>query len=377
MGGNAMSNLHKRLAIFLPGLYGGGAERITLNLAAGISRQGYAVDLVLAQAEGPYLAELPDSVRLVELNARHRSGLRTMASFPALVRYLRHARPDALLSALHANIIALWARRVAGIPQRVVISEHNTFSHRQQELPKWYRLPMLRLLRRFYPWANGIVAVSEGVADDLAQVAGIPRDRIQVIYNPVVTPELQAKVKELIEHPWFEPGEPPVVLAVGSLTAQKDFSTLIQAFIRVLRARPARLMILGEGEERPALEALVKRLGLEQNVSFPGFVANPYAYMAQASLFVLSSRWEGLPTVLIEALFCGKPIIATDCPSGPREILRDGQYGKLVPVGDMASLAQAIGAVLDDTTFRPPSESWQPFESEIVTNQYMSTLFGT
>lgn len=371
-----MSNSQKRLAIFLPALYGGGAERIMLNLAVGLAGHGYAVDLVLAQAEGPYLADVPGSVRLVELNARRLRALRTLASLPALVRYLRHEQPDALLSALHANIVALWARRLAGTPERAVISEHNTFSRQNQQLPWWYSRLMLQLVRRFYPWANGIVAVSEGVADDLAQVAGIPRNRIQVIYNPIVTPELQDRAKEILDHPWFEPSEPPVVLAIGRLTVQKDFSTLIQAFARVRRSHVARLLILGEGEERPELEALVRRLRLEQDVRMPGFVSNPFSYMDKASLFVLSSRWEGLPTVLVEALYCGVPIIATDCPSGSREILRDGQYGQLVPVGDVASLARAIEAMLDGTTPRSLRESWQPFELETVVNQYKSILLG-
>lgn len=371
-----MNNSQKRLAIFLPALLGGGAERVILNLAAGITGKGYAVDLVLAQAEGPYLTEVPGSVRLVVLNPHHRRALRTLASFPALVRYLRHDRPDALLSALHANIVALWARRLAGIPQRVVISEHNTFSQHNQQLPWWYSRLMLQLVRCSYPWANGIIAVSEGVADDLAKVAGIPHDHIQVIYNPVVTPELQAKAKDLLEDLWFEPGEPPVILAVGRLTAQKDFSTLIQAFARVRRIHAARLLILGEGEERPELEALVRQLNLERDVRLPGFVPNPYPYMAQASVFVLSSRWEGLPTVLVEALYCGTPVIATDCPSGPREILRDGQYGRLVAVGNTSSLARAIEAMLDGPTPRPPRESWQAFELETAVNQYMSILLG-
>jgi glycosyltransferase involved in cell wall biosynthesis len=369
-----MKDLRKRLAIFLPALYGGGAERTMLSLASGLARRSYAVDLVLAQAEGPYLAEVPASVRVVELNARHLGAWRTLASLPALVRYLRHERPAALLSALHANIVALWARRIAGVPRQVVISEQNTFSLQNQQLPEWYSWLMLRLVACFYGWADGIAAVSNGVADDLARVARVPRERIEVIHNPIVTPELQAKAKVPLEHPWFEPGQPPVLLAVGRLTAQKDFPTLIKAFDRVRHAQLARLLILGEGEERPVLEDLVRLLGLEHDVSLPGFVANPYPYMAQASVFVLSSRWEGLPTVLVEALSCGTPVIATDCPSGPQEILRGGQYGQLVPVGDVPALSQAIEAALVGQTPHPPQESWRPFELEAVVDQYINVL---
>jgi len=368
---------HKvRFAIFIPDLCGSGAERVLLNLATGLAEQGYAVDLVLAQAEGSYVNQVPESVRLLELKPRHIRIFRTLASLPALVRYLKREQPDALLSALHANIIAVWARRLAGSPQRVVVSEHNTFSKRNQSASKWYRWLMPRLVRRFYPWANGIVAVSEGVAEDLAQTMGIPRSHIQVIYNPIVTPDLQAKAKAPLEHPWFRSGEPPVILAAGRLTAQKDYSMLIRAFARVRQVRPARLMILGEGEDRPILEELARQLGVEQDVSLPGFVMNPYPYMAHAALFVLSSRWEGLPTVLVEALYCGAPLIATDCPSGPREILRDGQYGQLVPVGDDIFLARAIETTLDSSTPHFSRESWHLFELESVVHQYVSTLLG-
>lgn len=368
-----MNVVQKRLAIFLPSLYGGGAQRIVLNLAQGIAARGYAVDLVLARAQGPYLAQVSASVRLVDLDAS-----RTLFSLPTLTRYLRNERPQAMLSALnYANIIALWARRLTGTPRQVVISEHNTFSRWKRKLPSFYGQLMSWLLKSFYRWADGIVAVSKGVADDLAQETSIPRGHIQVIYNPIVTPGLQAKAQASLDHPWFEPGEPPVLLAVGRLTVQKDFSTLIQAFARVRQARPARLLILGDGEERPALEAMVSELALERDVRLPGFVGNPYAYMARASLFVLSSRWEGLPTVLGEALYCGVPIIATDCPSGPREILADGQYGQLVPIGDVSALAQSMEAILDRPPCHPPRESWQRFELENVVDQYMSILFGS
>ena len=174
-------------------------------------------------------------------------------------------------------------------------------------------------------------------------------------------------------------GQPPVVLSVGRLTAtnQKDFPTLIEAFAQVRQIRPARLLILGEGEQRPKLEAMVKQLGLEQDVILPGFVENPYPYMARAALFVLSSRWEGLPGALIEALYCGAPVVATDCPSGPREILAGGQHGRLVPVGAVSEMAKAIEESLDGETIVPPRASWLPFEMEAVVGQYIDTLLGS
>lgn len=366
-----MDAAQKRLAFFLPGLYGGGAERIMLNLAKGISARGYPLDLVLARAEGPYLNQVPAEVRVVDLNAS-----RVLASGPALIRYLRKERPAALLSALHANVVALFARRFAGVPFRVVVSEHNTLSSVVSGTPdaRWQVFP--QFARLFYPWATEIVAVSDGVADDLAKTARLRRDRIRTIYNPIVTPDILEKTQAPLDHPWFQTGEPPVILAVGRLTAQKAFDLLIQAFAQARKAHPARLLILGEGEERPALEALVKQLGLEAEISLPGFVPNPYAYMARAALFALSSKWEGLPTVLVEAMSAGTPVVSTDCPSGPREILRGGQYGQLVPMNDVTALANAILAALAGNAPRPPRESWQPFELNTIVEQYLNVLIG-
>jgi glycosyltransferase involved in cell wall biosynthesis len=367
-----IANSQKRLAFFVPSMRGGGAERTTLKLARGVAERGYAVDLLLAQAEGPYLSELPDSVRLIDLKAA-----RVLSSLPALARYLRHERPNAMLSVLnHANIVALWARRMSGAATRIVVSERNTLSYSAQHASNRRGRLAPRLIKRFYPWADGIVAVSKGVADDLAHSASIPRECIRVIYNPIVTRELREKAQAPLDHPWFEPGQPPVVLGAGRLKAQKDFPTLIQSFARVRKRYPSRLMILGTGPERPALEALVAELGLEQDVSLPGFVENPYPYMARSALFVLSSKWEGLPGVLIEALSCGAPVVSTNCPSGPREILGEGQYGQLVPVGDVPAMTRAIELTLAGTVPRPSQASWLPFEDEVVVSEYIDTLLG-
>lgn len=361
----------KRVAIFIPSLIGGGGQRVMLNLAHGIADWGYPVDLVLATAEGPFLNEVRSDVRVVDLGAS-----RVMTSLPALVRYLRKAQPDMMLSVFgYANIVALWAWRLSRVPTRLYVTEHNTVSVEAGNTTSWRGRIIPRLMKRFYPWAQGIVVPSQGVRDDLAQVTRIARDRITVINNPsVVQAEVWAKAQAPLDHPWFEPGQPPVLLAVGRLQPQKDFPTLIRAFAQLRQRRPARLMILGEGKERPMLEAQIQALGLEQDVSLPGFVSNPYAYMARASLFVLSSRWEGLPTVLIEALCCGTPVVATNCPSGPREILRDGQYGELVPVEDADALTAAIDRALDRRSASPPPESWQPYDLDIVVRQYISLL---
>jgi glycosyltransferase involved in cell wall biosynthesis len=366
-----MPSSQKHLAIFLPALHLGGAERTMLKLAGGFARRGVRVDFVLARAEGPHLAEVPRSVRVVDLQAS-----RTITCLPALVQYLRWERPDALLSGLVSNPLAVWARCLSGVRTRVVVSERDTLSSEMRFYasdPRMWLIP--RLVRWFYPRADGIVAVSKAVADDLSQVTSIPRQRIQVIYNPVITPDLSAQILADLDHPWFGPGQPPVILSVGRLAEQKDFATLIKAFALVRRHHAARLLILGEGEQRPELENLVQELNLLEDVSLPGFVANPYPYMRHAAVFVLSSRWEGLPGVLIEALYSGSSLISTDCPGGSREILADGRIGQLIPVGDADLMAAAIERSLQHGTPRPSRDDWRAYELEHVVDQYNEVLF--
>jgi len=367
-----MVHPQKRIAIFMPSLLGGGGQRSMVNLANGMAESGYAVDLVLAQMEGPFLSEVRSPVRVVDLKAS-----RALTSLPALVRYLRSEQPEAMLSVFgYVNIIASLAWRLAGVPTRLLLNEQNTVSLESGNATRWRGRLVPWLIKRFYPWANGIIVVSHGVRDDMAQLTKIPAERITVIYNPsVVGAEVWDKAQAPLDHPWFKPGQPPVLIAVGRLQMQKDYPTLLHAFAQVRKNRPVRLLILGEGKERSMLEELINELGLEQDISLPGFVMNPYAYMARASLFVLSSRWEGLPTVLIEALCCGTPVVSTDCPSGPREILRDGKYGQLVPVGDVDALARAMESALHNKAPRPPSESWRPYDLENVVNQYINLLF--
>jgi glycosyltransferase involved in cell wall biosynthesis len=366
------TNGHGRVAIFTADMGGGGAERAMLKLAGGVAGRGYPVDLVLSRAGGDYLPEVPETVRVVDLDAG-----RVLTSLPGLVRYLRRERPSVMLTSLnHVNIVGLWARRLSGVRTRLVVNEQNTLSQDAPNSARRRHRLLPRFVRRFYPWADGIVAVSKGAADDLARTARLPAGSVRVVHNPIVTPELREMAAAPLDHPWFEPGEPPVALAVGRLAPQKDFGTLLRAFARVLERRPARLLILGEGPERQGLEALVAELGLEGSVDLAGRVLNPYPYMRRAGVFVLSSRWEGLPSVLIEALYCGVPIVATDCPSGPVEILEGGEHGRLVPVGDPEALAEGIAAALDGHVPRPAPASWEPYEQETVVERYLDVLVG-
>jgi glycosyltransferase involved in cell wall biosynthesis len=376
-----MPGASRRIALLLPNLAGGGAEACMVRTAAALLRRGFAVDFVLCERTGPLLAAVPPGARVIELPsgpmplaralalAADPVGLRAMLApvllawrppkhlshLSGLVRYLRAERPDALFAAMPTpNLLAVWARRLAGVPTRVLISERNMLSAMLGGSRRWRDRHLPRLLGHAYRLADGIVAVSNGVADDLARQSGLPRARIATVYNPVITPELAAMAVQPVAHRWFLPAAAPVVLGVGSLSARKDFPTLVRAFARLRAGRDCRLVILGQAaspkktqEQQDVLMALAASLGVAADVDVAGFVANPFAYMARASVFVLSSAFEGLPGALIQAMACGCPVVSTDCPSGPAEILDGGRFGAMVPVGDDRAMAAAIAATLD------------------------------
>lgn len=361
------------IAFFYPSMRGGGAERVLVNLVGGLVARGVPVDVVLAAAEGPLLGELSPAARVVVLGSR-----RVLPCILPLARYLRQVQPRVLLSSMsHANVVAIWARAISRVSTPVIVTVHNTLSVTSQNTAISHGWIWPHLIRAFYPRADGIVAVSRDAADDLARTARIPRDRIEVIYNPVITTTLREQAGQAPDHPWFAPGQPPVVLGVGRLTPQKDFPTLIRAYAEVRKRRPARLVILGEGPDRAALTILIAELGLESEVALLGFRENAAAYMSHSSVFALSSAWEGLPTVLIEALAAGARVVSTDCPSGPREILQNGRLGALVPVGDSAALAGAIVAALDQPNGKIPLEALTPFTREAALEHYLRLIEST
>ncbi len=360
-----------RIAVFISFSGDGGVERMVTNLAAALVAAGYPVDMVLVRAEGGHVGSIPQGVRLVNLGARH-----TLTSLPGLIRYLRANRPAVLLAAKDRAIkVAVLARSLARVPTRIVGRLGTTLSAALEGRSWLKRQVWYASMRAFYRWADAIVAVSGGVAKDVLNITGLPRERMHIIRNPVVSPQMLDLARERSTHPWLSERRGVVILGVGRLTRQKDFSTLIRAFARLRRERPCRLIVLGEGRDRAKLESLVKQLGVAADVSLPGFAPNPYSYMARCDLFVLSSAWEGSPNTLTEALALGVPVVATDCPSGPREILQDGRYGKLVPVGDVAALTQAMRATLDDPP--PPArlkEAVREYTVEASTRNYLSVM---
>ena len=373
-----------RVTVLAPQLSDGGVEQSQLNLADAFARRGHRVDLLFFDGVGRCPPAPTAAVRILDLRAERRwwrlavwllahptaGGLlawvllraQRLTAPPylllrllALTRYLRAERPAAIFAAGdRANLLAAYAGRIAGGRTRVVVSQHVRMSvHLAREVAavgRWRARLALGVVRGAYLRAEAIVAVSTGTASDMVRTGRLPRHRVATVYNPVIAPDMAARAAPRPAHAWFAPGSPPVVLGAGRLVVQKDFATLIRAFAAVREQRPARLMILGEGGLRPQLETLANQLGVAGDVALPGFQRNPLRYMTHAAVFALSSTWEGLGNVLIEALACGCPVVSTDCPAGPAEILLGGQLGRLVPVGDSQALADAIC----DTLARPP-----------------------
>lgn len=356
-------------SLFLTSLTGGGAERAMVLLAAGLADRGWSVDLILTRAQGVFVRDVPEHVRVVDLGAS-----RIIWSLPRLVRYLRRERPPVLLSTLSTtNCVAILARYLARTHTRVVVNEQNTpsKSHANSHYMRLRTLP--KLMRWTYPRADAVTAISGGVARDLAHVTGLADRRISVIYNPVVSGEVESLATQPVDHPWFRPAQPPVILGVGRLVDQKDFSTLLRAFARVRAATDVRLIILGDGERRKQLQILAEELGIADHVSFPGFATNPYAYMARSAVLALSSKWEGLGMVLIEAMTCGTPVVSTDCPSGPDEILEGGRWGRLAAVASAEDLADAILSTMRDSGPDPRARA-ADFSVDRAVEQYEQVL---
>jgi glycosyltransferase involved in cell wall biosynthesis len=359
-----------RVAFFLATSGHSGVDRLMRNLIPAVARRGYAVDQLKVREHGPELGAAP-GVRIVDLGAAH-----VLSSLPGVVRYLRRERPVAMLSDKDkVNRTAVFARALSGGHTRLVLRSGTTISvdlaHRGA-FERWVqRTSMSHLYRR----AHAIVTPSDAASRDLAAFTGLPPALIHTLPSPIVPAALFAAAPSVPDHPWFGDGAPPVVLGVGELSPRKDFATLLRAFARLRAQRDCRLVILGRGGQLEALRALAVELGVAGDVDFPGFRSDVFAFMAHAAVFALSSRWEGMPVVLIEALACGTPVAATDSPGGARELLAGGELGALVPVGDDASLADALGAALGrprDAQRRRAAA--RRYEIEAATTDYLAVM---
>lgn len=360
----------ERIAIVLPNLRGGGVERLSVLLAQEFIERGLEVDLVLLRREGELVLEAPTAARIVDLNAkRFRNG-----AWP-LIRYLRRERPSAVLAAMWplTGMVAL-TKLVAHSNCRLVVSEHNALSH-TPAYRGWSRRIHRLIGGWLYQLADGVVCVSQGVREDILANTSLSSVHAHVIYNPVRRPSQPHQALDPAISAWWHSSDSRL-LAVGSLKSQKDFPTLLKALARLRQTKDARLLILGEGALRSDLETIAASIGLQDNVLMPGFIPDTYPYLEQANLFVLSSAWEGLGNVIIEALVAGVPVVSTDCPSGPAEILKNGKFGRLVPVGDSEAMAAAIGEALEAPVDRDfLRRRGNEFSVERAADQYLALLF--
>lgn len=334
----------RRIAVCLPDMSGGGAERVALEIVRDLVAAGHKVELLLANATGELMPLIPPQVRVIDLQASRLFG----ALWP-LVRYFRRERPDAMqVSMWPLTTIAIIAHRLAGSRARLMTSDHIAFAQ-----ASWLdKLPIRLTAGPLYRLADVRVSVSEGAARDLAGLTGLSRDQFEVIYNPISPPD-EIRSTQAVEELWG--GASSRIITVGSLKPQKNHALLLRAFAR-LGLKDGRLMILGDGPLRGDLEHLVAQLGIGDRVILPGFVLDPWPYYASASQFVLSSDYEGFANVILEALAAGLPVVSTDCPSGPAEILENGRFGTLVEVGDEAGLADAIKRAIDHRSNPGPGQ---------------------
>jgi glycosyltransferase involved in cell wall biosynthesis len=359
------------LAIYLPDLSGGGAERLHLRLAPLFMKAGYDVTFLLDREGGELMPYVPEGCRIVVLNAK-----RQISALPKLVKYLSSNPPDFFIANMeHMNVMAVLARLIARAKTKIIVTQHNAFSE-QIKRRSWKFRVLPTLYRRILPLADAIVTVSAGVADDLAAVSGLRRETMTVIYNGVVASDFQTRADEPAGHRWFSETT-PVIVGMGRFVPQKDFPTLIDGFAAVADRTDARLLILGDGPLRAEMENQIAAHGLGDRIEMPGFVENPLPYLKNAALFVLSSRFEGFGNVVAEALACGTPVVSTDCPHGPAEILEHGRYGGLVPVSDAAALGQALlHALAEPKNPAMLAERGRVFSAENCANGYRSLIDG-
>jgi glycosyltransferase involved in cell wall biosynthesis len=360
-----------KIAIVLPDLRGGGVERIRLVLAREFARAGHKVEFVLMRAQGELLSEAETAFSVIDLKVD-----RIRRTPLALARYLRQSRPDALLVAMWPLTgLASISKRLSGVSTKLVVSEHVDFGV-TPSIKTIERHVLRHFGRLLYGPADAIIAVSTGVSLSLEAVAGIPIERIKVIHNPVrpwKPGPLSVEDQELVS--WWTSGD-AALIAIGNLKKQKAFDVTLRALQHVRRHIDARLIVLGEGELRSDLARLAEELGLSKAISLPGFRSNPRSFLEVADLFVLSSAWEGFGNVIVEALSAGVPVVSTDCRSGPREILEEGRWGCLVPVGDSEELSRGI---LETLQRHPPEHDLiarsRTFSPELQARLYLE-CFG-
>lgn len=365
--------MSKKVSFFIPGFYGGGGERAMIRIAKGFLDKGAEVDFVVVKNEGELKNEVSDEINIVSLDSS-----RIFLSIIPLAIYLYVEKPSSVISAMTiSNIAIVLASKLSLFRGNIVTCEQNNLSGNLRNFG-FLKQYVIRILSNVcYNLSDDIVVVSNGVKKDMIENNKLDESKIKVIYNPVVDKSVFTKKSEKLDLSIFS-SDKKVIIGVGSLTEQKDFGNLIKSFCIVKKSIDSKLVILGDGKKRGDLCRLVRELGLDGEVKMPGFVKNPIKYMANSDVFVLSSKWEGLPFVLVEALASGCPVVSTDCPSGPREILRGGKFGRLVPVSDERSLARAICDTLENPDYPATEEERihraKDFSAEAAIDQYWSII---
>lgn len=362
--------LTARVAIFIPSLSGGGAERSMVNIANEFAAMGIEVDLLLASATGPYLKDVSSKVNVIDFN-----GTRVVYCLPLLIRYILKHKPSAMLSALrHANVIAIFSKAISLSKMRLVISERTNFLS-SNAFEEGLRPAITRFLMRYtYRYANAIIAISDDVARELSEGIGLRREIIKTIHNPINIDLVDLKGKESLDSAWVRDSAAPILISAGRMVASKGFKDLIQAFAIVHKKRKVRLIILGEGPLYDDLYKLAEDLDVSEDVLLPGFVDNPFSWMKRSTIFILSSHYEGFGNVLVRAMASGLKVISTDCPGGPRTILEGGRWGRLVPVSGPERLAQAIEDSLNDPYSPDVQERAKAFSAKRIALSYLDVL---
>lgn len=361
------------ITIYLPNLAGGGAERVAVHIANALAAQGENVDLVLTQAKGPYLNTVDNRVNVVDLQCSNRFS--TLKSLPKLISYLKNKKPEVVFSTLfRTNVIVSLALKLSGVKARLIVRHPNMLYPQKNSGDKLYAKIIKKLAIRSAQSADLVVVTSQMMKEELLSLAKFDIEKVKVIPNPVPISDIKKKAKAEPTHEWFKNKNKPIVLSVGRLTMQKNYTTLIKAFALVKKKIDSRLVILGDGEERKKIELNVNELGINDSVSMPGFVDNPYAYMSRADVFVLPSLWEGFPNVLVEAMACNTSAIATDCPGGSAEILENGKWGIMVGNNNISDLSQAIEKALVSSELINPAERVLDFSLERVISIYISLI---
>lgn len=358
-----------KIVFLLPSLAGGGAERVILTLANLFSENGYEVSIVLITDNISYDDHVSSKIKLVKFGSK-----RVITSFLKLRSFIIKEKPNIIFSTLaHLNIFILFLKlflRQSSL--KYVIRETNTLSEINKSNNSFKIRVLHSLVKLQYPKADLVICPSNGVASDLVQNFGINEKKISVIYNPLDFNLISKLSNEPIRNLNFFNKNEKIIIGLGSLSKQKDFSTLIKAVKEVNKMYNCKLLIIGEGNERERLESLIINLELQGKVLMPGFKKNPFKYLKQSDVFVLSSKYEGLPNSLIQAFLLDIPCIATDCKSGPREILNDGEFGQLVEVGDYYQMSEAIINVFNKNwTKKGKKEEDGRFDKITILNRYL------